>query len=169
MQRHDEDEQLTFSDIVDDFQKGAELLFGKNRKELAKTAQAAVELCQSALDADANIPLNVFLNADGSKTWELAIPGKTKENVTISQGTKNGQRVITVEVKATELTDEQKKELEGRTPILQKIKGMNGIKFSAFVPAIFDLDNLKAKVENGLLTVTVPKVPEEQPRTFTVE
>ena len=163
------DFEPSFSDIVEDFSKGAELLFGKNRKELAKTAKAAVELCQSAIEADANIPLNVYLTADGAKVWELAIPGKTKENVTVSQGTKNGQRVITIEVKATELTDEQKKEIEGRTPILQKIKGMNGIKFSAFVPAVFDLDNLKAKVENGLLTVTVPKVPEEQPRTFTVE
>lgn len=158
-----------FNDIVNDFNKGVGLFFGKNRKELAKTAKAAVDLCQAAIEADANIPLNVYLNADGSKTWELAIPGKTKENVVISQNFKEGTRLITVEVKATELSEEQQKERDGRTTILQKIKGMNGVKFTAFISDEFDLDHLTAKVENGLLIINVPKVPEAQPRVFTVE
>lgn len=161
--------QVNFDTVMDDLTSEAYRFFN-SKKDVAKAVAAATEMCESLLeDCDHNIPLNVYLNADGSKTWVLAIPGKTKEDVAIVQSEKDGRRVITVEVKGKTLTDEEKKANEGRTIIFTKIKGMNGMKFSAVIPEVYDLDNLKAKVENGLLTITVPKVPCAQPREFAIE
>jgi HSP20 family molecular chaperone IbpA len=158
-----------FEEVVDDFTEAAMgFLNPEQKREIRQTAKAAVEMCESAFDGDVNIPLNVYLE-DSKKVWELAIPGKTKENVSVTAGQKDGKLAITIEVKATELSDEEKEKRAKRTNILQKIKGMNGIKFSAFIPESYDIESLKASVKDGLLTVSVSKKPEAQPRTFTVE
>lgn len=158
-----------FIDVVNDFTETAMGFLNPERKrEIRQTAKAAVEMCESVFDGDVNIPLNVYLE-DNKKVWELAIPGKTKENVSVTTGQKDGKLAITIKVKATELSDEEKEKRAKRTNILQKIKGMNGIKFSAFISESYDVESLKASVKDGLLTVSVSKKPEAQPRTFTVE
>lgn len=170
MNAKDNDMQVNFDNVMDDFTSEVCRFFNNKQAEVAKDVKGASELCESLFtDDDHNIPLNVYLNADGSKTWVLAVPGKTKEDVSIVQDYKDGRRVINVTVKAKELSDEEKKAVEGRTVIFTKIKGMNGMKFSAVLPPEYDADSLKAKVENGLLSISVSKYPSEQPRVFTVE
>lgn len=133
-------------------------------------------------------PVNVFDDEEGTRYIEVAIPGKTKENVKItSQSTldkplpphlaskySSVNAYLRIEVKADEPTDdEEKKKLEklaeARKNGIVRIKGMS--KLSVVIPLTSDLDvnGLKAKVENGLLTVTVPKVPEVKPKEFTIE
>lgn len=128
-------------------------------------------------------PVNVFDDEEGTRYIEVAIPGKTKENVKItSQSTldkplpphlaskySSVNAYLRIEVKADEPTEEQKKLAEARKNGIVRIKGMT--KLSVVIPLTSDLDvnALKAKVENGLLTVTVPKVPEVKPKEFAVE
>jgi HSP20 family molecular chaperone IbpA len=128
-------------------------------------------------------PVNVFDDEEGTRYIEVAIPGKTKENVKItSQSTldkplpphlaskySSVNAYLRIEVKADEPTEEQKKLAEARKNGIVRIKGMT--KLSLVIPLTSDLDvnGLKAKVENGLLTVTVPKVPEVKPKEFTIE
>lgn len=128
-------------------------------------------------------PVNVFDDEEGTRYIEVAIPGKTKENVKItSQSTldkplpphlaskySSVNAYLRIEVKADEPTEEQKKLAEARKTGIVRIKGMT--KLSVVIPLTSDLDvnGLKAKVENGLLTVTVPKVPEVKPKEFTIE
>lgn len=128
-------------------------------------------------------PVNVFDDEEGTRYIEVAIPGKTKENVKItSQSTldkplpphlaskySSVNAYLRIEVKADEPTEEQKKLAEARKNGIVRIKGMT--KLSVVIPLTSDLDvnGLKAKVENGLLTVTVPKVPEVKPKEFTIE
>ena len=128
-------------------------------------------------------PVNVFDDEEGTRYIEVAIPGKTKENVKItSQSTldkplpphlaskySSVNAYLRIEVKADEPTEEQKKLAEARKNGIVRIKGMT--KLSVVIPLTSDLDvnGLKAKVENGLLTVTVPKVPEVKPKEFAIE
>lgn len=128
-------------------------------------------------------PVNVFDDEEGTRYIEVAIPGKTKENVKItSQSTldkplpphlaskySSVNAYLRIEVKADEPTEEQKKLAEARKNGIVRIKGMT--KLSVVIPLTSDLDvnALKAKVENGLLTVTVPKVPEVKPKEFAIE
>ena len=128
-------------------------------------------------------PVNVFDDEEGTRYIEVAIPGKTKENVKItSQSTldkplpphlaskySSVNAYLRIEVKADEPTEEQKKLAEARKNGIVRIKGMT--KLSLVIPLTSDLDvnGLKAKVENGLLIVTVPKVPEVKPKEFTIE
>ena len=128
-------------------------------------------------------PVNVFDDEEGTRYIEVAIPGKTKENVKItSQSTldkplpphlaskySSVNAYLRIEVKADEPTEEQKKLAEARKTGIVRIKGMT--KLSVVIPLTSDLDvnALKAKVENGLLTVTVPKVPEVKPKEFAIE
>ena len=128
-------------------------------------------------------PVNVFDDEEGTRYIEVAIPGKTKDNVKItSQSTldkplpphlaskySSVNAYLRIEVKADEPTEEQKKLAEARKNGIVRIKGMS--KLSVVIPLTSDLDvnGLKAKVENGLLTVTVPKVPEVKPKEFAIE
>ena len=67
------------------------------------------------------------------------------------------------------LTDEQKKLAEARKNGQVRIKGMSMLSVTIPVDANRDINGLKAKVENGLLTVTIPKIPEVQPKEFSID
>jgi HSP20 family molecular chaperone IbpA len=158
----------------------------KSGSGLANDIKAAEKEWNEITDLSSTInssPVNVFDDEDGTRYIEVAIPGKTKENVKItSQSTldkplpphlaskySSVNAYLRIEVKADEPTEEQKKLAEARKNGIVRIKGMS--KLSLVIPLTSDLDvnGLKAKVENGLLTVTVPKVPEVKPKEFTIE
>lgn len=163
----------------------------KSGSGLANDIKAAEKEWNEITDLSSTInssPVNVFDDEDGTRYIEVAIPGKTKENVKItSQSTldkplpphlaskySSVNAYLRIEVKADEpADDEEKKKLEklaeARKNGIVRIKGMS--KLSLVIPLTSDLDvnGLKAKVENGLLTVTVPKVPEVKPKEFTIE
>ena len=129
-----------------------------------------------------NSPINIFETEDGVEYIEVAIPGKTKENVKItaqSAPTKplpphlaqkySGCTFLRIEVTAGEQTDEQKKLAEARKNGQVRIKGMSMLSVTIPVDAGRDINGLKAKVENGLLTVTIPSIPDLQPKEFSID
>lgn len=158
---------------------------------LARDIKAAEKEINEIADFTSSIsssPVNIFDTEDGTRYIEVAIPGKTKENVKItSQSTldkplpphlstkyNSVNTYLRIDVKADEPTDdEEKKKLEklaeARKNGIVRIKGMT--KLSLVIPLSSDLDAnaLKAKVENGLLTIIIPKVPEVKPKEFVVE
>ena len=70
---------------------------------------------------------------------------------------------------AGEQTDEQKKLAEARKNGQVRIKGMSMLSVTVPVDAGRDINELKAKVENGLLTVTIPSIPDLQPKEFSID
>lgn len=157
---------------------------------LAKEVAAASKLSQAALDVEKNLqemnisnsPVNIFETEDGVEYIEVAIPGKTKENVKItaqSVPTKplpphlaqkyDGCTFLRIEVTAGEQTDEQKKLAEARKNGQVRIKGMSMLSVTVPVDPGHDINGLKAKVENGLLTITIPKIPDLQPKEFLID
>lgn len=157
---------------------------------LAKADTAATKLSRAALDAVKifqemninNLPVNIFETEDGVEYVEVAIPGKTKENVKItaqSVPTKplpphlahkySGCSFLRIEVTAGKQTDEQKKLAEARKNGQVRIKGMSMLSVTIPVDVSHDINGLKAKVENGLLTVTIPKNAEVQPKEFSID
>ena len=157
---------------------------------LAKEVAAASKLSRAALDVEKilqemninNSPINIFETEDGVEYVEVAIPGKTKENVKItaqSAQTKplpphlaqkySGCTFLRIEVTAGEQTDEQKKLAEARKNGQVRIKGMSMLSVTIPVDAGRDINGLKAKVENGLLTVTIPSIPDLQPKEFSID
>lgn len=136
--------------------------------DLKKSIQkAANEYNDTLFNTNGNIPLNVFTDSDGTKTWELAVPGRTKDDVSVKIEDENGRKVLTVEVKGGEVATNETK--TGREYIIQKIKGLGGIKFSTYVSPVYNTDEVKCKVENGLLTVKMTKWPDQQTKLITVE
>lgn len=137
---------------------------------LAKDIKAAAEELRQDVDLCLDqVPANIWVDENGMKTIQVAIPGKTKENVKVSLATIQGKRYLSIEANAPELTDEQKAAEEKRTYRLRKIRGMTSLSFKVPCEETLDVTSLKAKVENGLLTITIPRVPEAQPVLFTID
>ena len=55
-----------------------------------------------------SLPINLYEEEDGTNIVELAIPGKTKEDVTVSAEVKDGVNYLVIDVKEKELTEEEK-------------------------------------------------------------
>lgn len=135
-----------------------------NHPELQKKMQAAAQKPLFNVDA----PVNIIKEEDGSWTFEVAIPGKTKENVKLSSVTDKGTTYLVFEVNAPEASDEEKAAQEKRKYLEQKIKGMTKLYFKYPVPADLDISKLTAKVRDGLLTVAVPVKEEVKPVEFEI-
>ena len=118
-----------------------------------------------------SVPANIYQEADGSGTVEIAIPGKTKDDISLEKKTIDGVNYLVFDlVEKNEETKEEEK-TEGdepkRTELLKKIKVTKHCEIR--IPPTQDIDNLKAKVENGLLTITVPAVEKAKPIKFEIE
>lgn len=121
--------------------------------------------------ATISVPANIYQEADGSGTIEIAIPGKTKDDVSLEKKTIDGVNYLIFNLieKDEETKEEEKSEGEEpkRTVLLKKIKVTKNCKIS--VPPTQDIDNLKAKVENGLLTINIPAIEAPKPVKFEIE
>jgi HSP20 family molecular chaperone IbpA len=173
-------EQVGFSTIADAM---ADVVFGiANSNEglpgakLAKDIAAAVKQNEKIFGKELleNIPANIFYDKNGAKHIEVAIPGKTKENVKLSVVAAKEGNVLNIEVTSGELTDEQKELAEARkNGEMQRIKGMTSLKLSVNLGHQLDASAEAIKkglsCENGLLTIIVPKVPEVQPVEITFD
>jgi HSP20 family molecular chaperone IbpA len=121
-----------------------------------------------------SIPVNIYQEEDGSGTVEIAIPGKTKDDVSLEKKVVDGVNYLVFnlvekdEETTEETTEETKEEKEPkRKELLKKIKVTRHCEIK--VPPTQDIDNLKAKVENGLLTITLPAVEAVKPVKFEIE
>lgn len=121
-----------------------------------------------------SIPVNIYQEEDGSGTVEIAIPGKTKDDVSLEKKVVDGVNYLVFDLvekdeeTTEETTEETKEEKEPkRKELLKKIKVTRHCEIK--VPPTQDIDNLKAKVENGLLTITLPAVEAVKPVKFEIE
>lgn len=115
-----------------------------------------------------DIPMNIIHEEDGSSTIEVAIVGKTREDVKVKGIVEDGKTYLTVESVEKEKTEEEQSADAKRTYTLRKIKGTGKLSAKIFVPANLDIKKTTVKVENGLLTVNIPVADEAKPIEFEI-
>lgn len=118
--------------------------------------------------AKVNVPMNIIHEEDGSSTIEVAVVGKTREDIKLKGTIEDGKTYLTIETVEKEVTDEQKEAEAKRIYTVRKIKGTGKLFIKFSVPANLSLKELTAKVENGLLTINIPVCPEARPVEFTI-
>ena len=138
-------ENLFFNSIIDDF----------NALSGIKHVEDKVTL-----------PLNIIHETDGSSTVELAVVGKSREDVDIHGVIEDGKQFLVIKTIEKELTDEEKAAEETRDYSIHKIKGVNKLYAKILVPARLNLKEAESKVSNGLLTVKIPAVEKKEPESI---
>lgn len=122
----------------------------------------------SSVDDKVTLPMNIIHEEDGSSTIEVAVVGKTREDVKVKGITENGKVFLVIESVDKEQTEDEKKAEEKRVYTLRKIKGTGKLSVKIFVPANLDMRKSVVKVENGLLTVKIPVAEEAKPVEFEI-
>jgi len=102
-----------------------------------------------------NIPFDLY-TTDKECTINVAIPGKTKDKVSITSERISGVNYLKIHV------EENKSSKDENTKIIEKkIKDISG-DITIKIGDSWKLKELSASVENGLLTITIPKKTEEE-------
>lgn len=114
------------------------------------------------------IPMNIIHEEDGSSTIEIAVVGKTREDIKLKGTVEDGKTYLTIESIEKEVSEEDKEAESKRIYTVRKIKGTGKLMTKIFIPANLDVKQLFAKVENGLLTVTIPVAEEAKPIEFDI-
>lgn len=109
------------------------------------------------------LPLNIIHETDGSSIVELAVVGKSREDVEVQGVIEDGKQFLVIKTIEKELTDEEKAAAEKRDYSVHKIKGVNKLDAKILVPARLNLKEAETTVSNGLLTVKIPAVEKEKP------
>lgn len=118
--------------------------------------------------AKVNVPMNIIHEEDGSSTIEVAVVGKTREDIKLKGTIEDGKSYLTIESVEKEATEEEKEAEAKRIYTVRKIKGTSKLSIKIFVPANLTLKELTAKVENGLLTIKIPVCAEARPVEFDI-
>lgn len=98
---------------------------------------------------------NVF-KTDKGHTIEMTVPGFTKEDIQISLN--EGRLVVKGARNETKETKYVKREFM-----------MNDFERAFHLPQSADLENIDAAVENGILKIGIPNMPEKQPLKILVK
>lgn len=112
-------------------------------------------------------PMNVFKEEDGSYGVEVAVVGKTKEDIKLSARTENGKTFLFVESVEKEQSEDEKAAEQKRVYSVKKIKS-GKINLQIGLPTTLDFTKLSAKVENGLLKISIPVSEAMKPLTFDI-
>lgn len=99
-------------------------------------------------------PMNIIGEKDGSCTVEVAVIGKTKDDIKLTGKNEEGKNYLVIDTVEQENTETEK----NRVYSIRKIKKPGKIHLEILVPDELDMDNVSAKVENGLLTINVKPV-----------
>lgn len=103
------------------------------------------------------VPLADVTETDDAYVVEIELPGVKKKDIDISI---SGRRLI--------VTGERK-EVE-RTGILRRrTRRVGQFRYEVLLPGAIDEDGIKASLEEGVLTLTVPKASSERPRRIEVK
>lgn len=118
---------------------------------------------KSEFPSNCHWPYNVVEEEDGSITYEVAVVGKTKDDITVTSKETDALPVLLIEVEDDD-HDTKRKMIE------ERIK-RGHLRLEISVEPKYDLSQIKAKVQNGLLTVNVPlaKIPEPKVTKYTIE
>lgn len=114
------------------------------------------------------VPMNIIREEDGSSTIEIAVVGKTAEDISVKGIVEDGKTFITINTIDKEKSEDEKAAEEKRTYTIRKIKGTGKLSIKLLIPDTFDLGNAKKTVENGLLTVKIPVAESAKPSEFDI-
>lgn len=115
-----------------------------------------------------NVPMNIIREEDGSYTVEVAVVGKTKENISVKGVVEDGKTYLLIDTVEKEKTEDEKTAEEKRTYTVRKIKGTGKLSIKISVPSAFDLSKAEKTIENGLLTVKIPLAEAAKPKEFDI-
>ena len=91
---------------------------------------------------------NIWEESDGSKTYEIPIPGKTSKDVDIELSDQGNLRV---KISPTIFNPKDRK-------LIVKTANPETIEYGTHIdPKVYHLDSLKSSVKNGLLTINILK------------
>jgi HSP20 family protein len=103
-------------------------------------------------------PVNVWEDADAFRV-EVEVPGLTQEQVQVSVTNKN----------QLTLQGERLPEEAGKGRWHRRERGFGRFQRVLKLPTPVDADRVEAKLENGLLQLTLPKAEEARPRRIAVK
>lgn len=121
--------------------------------------------------AEANkvtLPIDIIREEDGSSTIEVAVVGKTEDDLIVKGITENGKVFLTIESVDKELTEEEKTAEAKRVRKVHKIKGTGKLSIKVLIPEHLDLTKATKEVKNGLLTIKIPVAEESKQLEFTI-
>lgn len=138
-------ENLFFNSIIDDFNSLSDI---------------------KKVEDKVTFPLNIIHETDGSSTVELAVVGKSREDIDIQGVIEDNKQFLVIKSIEKELTDEEKAAEEKRDYSVHKIKSANNLYVKILVPARLNLKGAESNVSNGLLTVKIPAVEKKEPESI---
>lgn len=90
----------------------------------------------------------IWEEKDGSKTYEIQIPGKTSDDVDIEL---SDQGYLKVKISPDIFNPNERK-------LLVKVANPETLEYGTLIdPKVYDLDTLKSSVKNGLLSINIQK------------
>ncbi|XP_024532245.1 17.6 kDa class I heat shock protein-like [Selaginella moellendorffii] len=137
--------------VFDPFPELSSILSGGGNEPSKQVARDASAAANTRVD---------WLETPDAHVFKADLPGLSKEEVK-----------ITVEHGRTlQISGERKMHEAQKTDKWHRVERSYGSFMRKFrLPENANVDGIKAQVENGVLTVTVPKVAKPQPRTIQVE
>lgn len=106
-----------------------------------------------------NAPVDKYQDEDGTWVIEMAVVGKTKEDIKITSYEKDGKTHLKIEA-GHKPTEDEKKVTSNRKYVGQPKIKKGYIMVDYMIAQNMDLKNLTAKVSNGLLTIRIPEKAE---------
>ena len=153
-------------------------IFGNGFAELDELAKAATSAFGTTFPTLPTIqkitdkidfPLDQYTEPDGTFVVEVAVVGLSGDDIKVTVKTEGGNNYLTIKAVQKELTEDEKKAVESRKYSMRKIKRGTKLELSRLLPSNLDIRKTSKKVENGLLTITIPIKEEEKPIEIEVE
>lgn len=143
------------------------------KSHFVEVSKIKTDITKEDRECLAGVPANIYYSNTGSKVIEVAIAGKSRENVSLTSSAVGGRTFLLFNIGQTESEQEEletqdKETKEDRTYTVTNIKGIGKLTFRVPVNQGLDVKNLKATVKNGLLRVEIPASEEVKPINFEI-
>lgn len=125
--------------------------------------------------SELTLPLNVYTTKKGDKVIELSVCGKTKKSINISYDYgEHGYAQLEIQVtdnkNVAEPDSDKNKTDENAVDKYEVHKLKKSMQnFQLLIEPKYDMKKIYSKVENGLLTITIPQKEVVEPKKFEVE
>lgn len=116
------------------------------------------------LNSSLRVPSVNILDNEKSYVIEAEVPGYKEENISLSVEN-HVLKIASVDEEKTEEKDEKK--AENKYIVREVMK--SSFERSFTLPEGVDEDNINAEYSNGILTVTLPKIPKAEPKKIEVK
>jgi len=122
--------------------------------------------------------MNSFEADNGDVLVTVDMPGVKKEDISVSHehgvlNIRGKRRIVLGGSSASKAQDDEEKhgengEKDKKETTAPRSESVSEVSRCISVPKGFDVENIKAKLEEGVLTLTIPKKPEEKPLTHRI-